>query len=97
MEKDPVILFKLDNCDLDSIGTNLWTPNNFISLNRCRCCKGKFGLSETYVYVEYEIFNLCKKCSKSICIMCPDRKTNAFDKVKHICNDCKNENRKKYN
>lgn len=95
MEKDPAILFKLDSCDLCP-STSLWTPDNFVSLNRCRCCKGKNGASETYVYVEYEIFNLCKTCSKSICIMCPNRKTNAFDKVKHVCNDCKNENRKKY-
>lgn len=88
MEKDPVILFKLDSCDLDSIRISLWTPDNFISLNRCRCCN---GISETNVSVENEIFNLCRKCSKSICIMCPNRETRAFDKMKHICNDCKNE------
>ena len=86
--KDPAIIFKLDSGKLDIPPGLLLTPKLLENINKCRCCQGEYGHSETFVSINHEIYNLCNKCSKIICVKCPCKKTHAFDFLNHICNEC---------
>jgi hypothetical protein len=85
MERDSAVLFVL-NSNNTSVPPGLLTPKILMSLNKCGGCH---RMSETFVTIDYESFNLCRECSKKICVKCPNRKSNSLDKLNHICNDCK--------
>lgn len=79
---DPAILFSLNSLPC------LVTPTNLSVFDKCRGCSKN---SETFIMIDCEIFNLCKECSKKICVRCPNKTSHAFDKLRHICTDCKND------
>jgi len=85
--KDPAIVFKLDSGNF-RLPPGLLTPKILSNINRCRCCKGEYGPSETFVSLNYELYNLCNECSKIICVKCSDKATRAFDFLNHICSEC---------
>lgn len=86
--EDSAILFKLNSGKCAFPPGLLLTPKMMEKINRCRCCEGKNGPVVTFVSIDYEIYNLCDKCSKVICVKCTDKTTHAFDSLGHICNKC---------
>jgi len=85
MNKDSAIILALDS-HAPFVPPGLLTPKILMNLNKCRGCN---KMSETFVVINQESFNLCGDCSKKICIKCYNRDTRALDKLNHVCNDCK--------
>lgn len=85
MNTDSAVLFKINDLTTIMKPGRIITPNIINKLTSCRNCEGFFGETSSSVLIEGENYSFCKKCAKTLCVLCSPG--NHFKKCNFICNN----------